>query len=358
MGQDRQMQMVGVQNLDIQNVGNQNGLIVVSVITNQNANQNRNGNVVAAQAEGDLNEIEEVIANCILIANLQQASKSGAQTEKALVYDSDGSAEDITKGTSANTKFKNQSIIGKPPLQLLRNHFVVWKLNAFQSKRPKSSKTQVPPMVVEMNDLSNPVTSNSIPITTKANVVKIEKVITLRMFKMNHFKTSRGRKFVSINKDRASVRTNLITVSQPNVITKLDRLDLLHMDLYGLIRAKVSMDQYVLVRVDDYSRHTWVHFLRLKDKAPEEIKTFLKKVTVLLQPPVIINDREDIRKLGAKGDSSFFIGYSDNSCTYRVVYNRRTRKIIETMNVTSDELSAMAFEQCNSKPRLQEMNFG
>ncbi|GKB14027.1 gag-pol polyprotein [Tanacetum coccineum] len=44
-----------VQNLGIQNVGNQNGLIVISRIANQNANQNRNGNVVAARAEGNGN---------------------------------------------------------------------------------------------------------------------------------------------------------------------------------------------------------------------------------------------------------------------------------------------------------------
>ncbi|GJU60814.1 retrovirus-related pol polyprotein from transposon TNT 1-94 [Tanacetum coccineum] len=44
-------------------------------------------------AAGDLDEIEEVDANCILMANLQQASTSGTQTDKAPVYDSDGSAE-------------------------------------------------------------------------------------------------------------------------------------------------------------------------------------------------------------------------------------------------------------------------
>ncbi|GJT93776.1 retrovirus-related pol polyprotein from transposon TNT 1-94 [Tanacetum coccineum] len=66
------------------------------------------------------------------------------------------------------------------------------------------------------------------------------------------------------------------------------------------------------------------------------------------------NDREDIGKLGAKGDIGFFIGYSVNSCAYRV-YNRRTKKIIETMNVTFDELSTMAFEQRSSKPELQGM---
>nr|GFB02258.1 retrovirus-related Pol polyprotein from transposon TNT 1-94 [Tanacetum cinerariifolium] len=214
----------------------------------------------------------------------------------------------------------------------------------------------------------------------------------------------------------------------------------------------------------DYSRYTWVHFLRLKHEAPDVIITFLKRITVLLQSLVIIirtdngtefknqvlkvyfdsvgishqmssvqtpqqngvlerqnrtlveaartmlifshaplflwaeaiattyftqnrsiihrhfnktpyelingrkpdisflhvfgalcypkNDREDIGKLGAKGDIGFFIGYSADSCAYRI-YNRRTKKIMETMNVSFDELSVMAFEQCSLKPRLQ-----
>nr|GFB54878.1 hypothetical protein [Tanacetum cinerariifolium] len=69
------------------------------------------------------------------------------------------------------------------------------------------------------------------------------------------------------------------------------------------------------------------------------------------------NDREDIRKLGAKGDIRFFIGYSADSCAYRI-YNRWTKKIMETMNVKFDELSAMAFEQRGSKPGLQSMTSG
>nr|GFA16206.1 integrase, catalytic region, zinc finger, CCHC-type, peptidase aspartic, catalytic [Tanacetum cinerariifolium] len=70
-----------------------------------------------------------------------------------------------------------------------------------------------------------------------------------------------------------------------------------------------------------------------------------------------MNDRKDIGKLGAKGDIGFFISYSANSCACRV-YNRRTKKIIETMNVSFDELSAMAFEQRSSKPRLQSTTSG
>nr|GFA39917.1 retrovirus-related Pol polyprotein from transposon TNT 1-94 [Tanacetum cinerariifolium] len=148
------------------------------------------------------------------------------------------------------------------------------------------------------------------------------------------------------------------------------RLHLLHMDLCGPMRiASINGERYILVIVDDYSRYTWVHFLRSKDEAPVVIITFLKRITVLLQSPVIIirtdngtefknqNDREDIGKLGAKGDIGFFIGYSVDSCAYRI-YNRQRKKIMETMNVLFDELSAMAFEQQSSKPRLQSMTSG
>nr|GEX73796.1 hypothetical protein [Tanacetum cinerariifolium] len=250
----------------------------------------------------------------------------------------------------------------------------------------------------------------------------------------------------------------------------LERLHLLYMDLCGLMRiASINGKRYVLVIVDDYSRYTWVHFLKSKDEAPEVIKTFLKRITVLFLSPVIIirtdndtkfknkvlkeyfgsvgishqmssvrtpqqnrvverrnrtlveatrtmlifsrallflwaeaistacftqnrsiihrhfnktpselingrkqdisflhvfgalcypkNDREDIGKLGAKRDIGFFIGYSVDSCAYRI-FNRRTKKIMETMNVSFDELSAMAFEQRSSKPKLQSMTSG
>ncbi|GJQ91083.1 retrovirus-related pol polyprotein from transposon TNT 1-94 [Tanacetum coccineum] len=48
------------------------------------------------------------------------------------------------------------------------------------------------------------------------------------------------------------------------------RLQLLHMDLCGLMRVEsINGKKYVLVIVDDYSRYTWTHFLRSKDKTPE-----------------------------------------------------------------------------------------
>nr|GEX72518.1 hypothetical protein [Tanacetum cinerariifolium] len=66
------------------------------------------------------------------------------------------------------------------------------------------------------------------------------------------------------------------------------RLHLLHMDLYGpMIIASINGKWYVLVIMDDYSLYTWVHFLRSKDDAPEVIKTYLKRITVLLQMEAI-----------------------------------------------------------------------
>nr|GFB24047.1 hypothetical protein [Tanacetum cinerariifolium] len=73
-----------VQNPRVQNVGNQNGLIGVQL-------QAEEYDLMAAAA--DLDEIEEVNANCILMANLQQVSTSSTQTDSAPVYDTDGSAE-------------------------------------------------------------------------------------------------------------------------------------------------------------------------------------------------------------------------------------------------------------------------
>nr|GFB82872.1 hypothetical protein [Tanacetum cinerariifolium] len=58
----------------------------------------------------DLDEIEEVNTNCILMANLQQASSSGIQTDSTPVHDSDGSAEnlavEVEKVNSVNRKLK------------------------------------------------------------------------------------------------------------------------------------------------------------------------------------------------------------------------------------------------------------
>ncbi|KAJ9546973.1 hypothetical protein OSB04_019516 [Centaurea solstitialis] len=64
-------------------------------------------------------------------------------------------------------------------------------------------------------------------------------------------------------------------------------LEMLHMDLCGPMRIQsISVKKYILVMVDEYSRYTWLEFLRVKSDAPELIIKFIKRIQVLLQLPV------------------------------------------------------------------------
>ncbi|GJU13872.1 hypothetical protein Tco_1136268 [Tanacetum coccineum] len=120
--------------------------------------------------------------------------------------------KDTTHGTNVNTKFAKQSILGKPPSSSRPKLYAVTPL-------PKSKAI---PKVGESNALSKQVTSNSVPSFQESKVMKNDNVIAPRMFRIHPRKTSREDKFMPVNKVRASIRTNPITVSQPYVITKKD----------------------------------------------------------------------------------------------------------------------------------------
>nr|GEY21431.1 retrovirus-related Pol polyprotein from transposon TNT 1-94 [Tanacetum cinerariifolium] len=210
--------------------------------------------------------------------------------------------------------------------------------------------------------------------------------------------------------------------------TNKEKLYVLHMDLCGPMRVKsVNGKKYILVIVDDYSRFTWVKFLRSKDEAPYFIIKFLKMIQVRLKQNGVIerrnrmlieaarttliyaqallflwaeavatacytqnrsiirlrhgqtpyellhntlpdlsflhvfgalcyptNDSENLGKLQPKADIGIFIGYAPTKNAFRI-YNRRTRRIVETIHVDFDELTAMASEQSSSGPALNEM---
>ncbi|GJW85443.1 retrovirus-related pol polyprotein from transposon TNT 1-94 [Tanacetum coccineum] len=66
--------------------------------------------------------------------------------------------------------------------------------------------------------------------------------------------------------------------------TNQEKLYLLHMDLCRPMRvASVNGKKYILVIIDDYSRFTWVKFLRSKDEAPDFNIKFLKMIQVRLK---------------------------------------------------------------------------
>ncbi|KAJ9557228.1 hypothetical protein OSB04_011842 [Centaurea solstitialis] len=60
-------------------------------------------------------------------------------------------------------------------------------------------------------------------------------------------------------------------------------LDMLHMDLCGPMRVEsLARKKYMLVLVDEYSRYTWLEFLRAKSDAADLIIAFIKRIQVLL----------------------------------------------------------------------------
>ncbi|GJY70179.1 retrovirus-related pol polyprotein from transposon TNT 1-94 [Tanacetum coccineum] len=128
--------------------------------------------------------------------------------------------KDTSNGMSTNTKFANQLTERKLCLKSLRNQFIVRQPNAFQFECQNVSKTRIPQKVVKIKDLSNPVTSNSVPTTKKSKVVDNDKVIAPGMFRINPFENPRVEKFVPNKPSKASVMTNPITASQFHVIIK------------------------------------------------------------------------------------------------------------------------------------------
>nr|GEU57934.1 hypothetical protein [Tanacetum cinerariifolium] len=210
--------------------------------------------------------------------------------------------------------------------------------------------------------------------------------------------------------------------------TNQEKLYLLHMDLYRPMRVEsVNGKKYILVIVDDYSRFTWLKFLRSKDEAPDFIIKFLRMIQVRLKQNGVVerrnrtliesartmliyaqatlflqaeavattcftqnrsiirlrhgktpyellhnklpdlsffhvfgalcyptNDSENLGKLQPKADIRIFIGYAPTKKAFRI-YNRHTRRIVETIHVDFDELTAMASEQHSLGPALHEM---
>nr|GFB97821.1 hypothetical protein [Tanacetum cinerariifolium] len=62
----------------------------------------------------------------------------------------------------------------------------------------------------------------------------------------------------------------------------------------------------------------------------------------------------NLGKLQPKADIGIFIGYASTKKAFRI-YNQCTRRIVETTHVDFDELTAMASEQSNSGPALNDM---
>nr|GEU33202.1 retrovirus-related Pol polyprotein from transposon TNT 1-94 [Tanacetum cinerariifolium] len=229
-----------IQNPRVQNVGNHNELIGVP----GNANQNGNGNLVAARAEGnatghngnqirsynykgvghfarnctvrprrrdaaylqtqlliaqkkeagiklqaeefdlmvvaeDLDEIEEVNANCMLMVNLQQGLTSGTQTDKAPVYDSDGSAEVHNYEDCYDNDIFNMFTQEEQYSELLKPI----PANVEETHTPKTANVSKPISIPneEFLDDTTPSVARKFLNEVKSTIVTLQRVVKHRM---------------------------------------------------------------------------------------------------------------------------------------------------------------------------------
>nr|GEY47045.1 hypothetical protein [Tanacetum cinerariifolium] len=69
----------------------------------------------------------------------------------------------------------------------------------------------------------------------------------------------------------------------------------------------------------------------------------------------LLNDYDDVGKLKAKGDIGVFVRYLKEYASFRI-YNKRTCKIHESVNVNFDEILEMASKQFSLEPSLSNLN--
>nr|GEY56722.1 ribonuclease H-like domain-containing protein [Tanacetum cinerariifolium] len=346
--------------------------------------------VLAAKTE----ETERVNANCILMANLQQASTSGTQTDEALVYDSNGSAEDdsnvilrtssvapnkgevehhpatieetracfeslynnlIFEVEKVNTKFLDEVKDTIMTLQRVIKSRMSLNVNNWSStvhqEVHKILKDVIAPIINQVNarvinfekqllkeaakffrDFKS-LASEAVESLTMNKVLKYKNERLLRAVQASTSGTQTDEALVydsngsaeddsnvilrtsSVAPNKGEVEHHPATIEETracfeslynNLIFEVEKVNTVTSPSYGFMWSdesrKHQWEAYVLVIVDDYSRYTWVYFLRSNDEAPEEIKAFLNKIKVLLQAPVIIaptipNTSQDVDEL-------------------------------------------------------------
>nr|GEX05983.1 hypothetical protein [Tanacetum cinerariifolium] len=147
--------------------------------------------------------------------------------------------------------------------------------------------------------------------------------------------------------------------------TNQEKLYMLHMDLCGPMRVEsVNGKKYILQNgVVERRNQTLIEAARTMLIYAQALLFLWSKAVAaacFYQNRSIIRLRhgktpyKNLGKLQPTADIGIFIGYAPTKKAFWI-YNMRTRRIIETIHVDFDELTAMASEQSSSGPALNKM---
>nr|GEU40106.1 uncharacterized mitochondrial protein AtMg00810-like [Tanacetum cinerariifolium] len=262
-------------------------------------------------------------------------------------------------------------------------------------RKPIAVETDTPKPVVTLVDSRKPTKSKSTDPVSKSKVVQIvlwylDSGCSKHMTRDRSQLTNFVNKFLGIVKFENDHVEKIMGYGDYKVgnvtISRVYYVEGLGHNLFSVGQfCDSNLEKYILFTVDDYSRFTWVKCLRSKDEAPDFIiksvatacytqNGFIIRLRHDKTPYEILhdklldlsffhvfgalcyltNDSENLGKLQPKADIGIFIGYAPTKKAFWI-YNRRTRRIIETIHEDFDELTAMAYEQSSSGLALHEM---
>ena len=132
----------------------------------------------------------------------------------------------------------------------------------------------------------------------------------------------------------------------------------------GVVERKNMVIQEMasaMLHIKDVARNLWgeavnttchtvnrVYFRPGTKKTPYELwkerKPNVKYFKIFGSTCFILKDRENVGKFYSRSDEEIFMGYFSTSKAYRV-YNKRTMKVMETVNVVIDESSDSSSEK-------------
>lgn len=122
--------------------------------------------------------------------------------------------------------------------------------------------------------------------------------------------------------------------SHPTLVnTKIiEPLELLHIDLYGAsVIESVDGSKYILVIVDDFSRFTWLYFLKQKLEATPKLKNFIKQVELQLRK-VFRNIRSDNGLELKNKDVEEFLAEKGVTHNFSAPYTPQQNGVVERRN--------------------------
>nr|GEU58722.1 hypothetical protein [Tanacetum cinerariifolium] len=244
---------------------------------------------------------------------------------------------------------------GLPKLKFKKDHLCsacAMGKSKKKSHKPKSEETNQEKLYLLHMDLCGPMRVESV------NEKKYILVIVDDYSRFTWVKSLRSKdetpyfiiKFLKMIQVRLKVPQNDVIERRNRTIIKAARTMLIYAQAPLFLWAEaVATAWYTQNRSIIRLRHEKTPYELLHNKLPD--LSFFHVFGALCY---LTNDSENLRKLQPKADTGIFIGYASTKKAFQI-YNRRTRRIVETIHVDFDELTAMDFEQSSLGPTLNEM---